>query len=138
MFNKIVVPVDLSHVERLQKALGVAADLAREHDAEVSYLGVTTATPSATARTPEEFAGKLEAFAKKEADGRGIKASAHTLVSHDPSIQLNRELEKAIRDLGADLVVMATHVPNATDYIWSGHGAHLAAHSDASVMLVRE
>ena len=39
--------------------------------------------------------------------------------------------------LGADLVVMATHVPNLTDYIWASHGGHLASHAKASVFLVR-
>lgn len=138
MFNKIVVPVDLTHADRLQKALRVAADLAREHDASVFYIGVTSATPNAVAHTPAEFAEKLAEFAKREAAKHGITADSHMLVSHDPAVQKDRELEKAIETLGADLVVMATHVPNVTDYIWSGHGAHLAAHSDASVMLVRE
>jgi nucleotide-binding universal stress UspA family protein len=40
--------------------------------------------------------------------------------------------------VGADLVVMATHLPGVSDYIWAGHGAHVAAHSKASVFLVRD
>lgn len=138
MFTKIVVPVDLSHADRLQKALRVAAGLAQEHNASICYVGVTTATPTAVAHTPDEFAQKLAEFAKQEASKHGITTHSQMLVSHDPAVQKDRELEKAIETLGADLVVMATHIPNVTDYIWSGHGAHLAAHSDASVLLVRE
>jgi nucleotide-binding universal stress UspA family protein len=137
MFKKIVVPIDLAHVERLQKALHVAAGLAREHGAGICYVGVTTATPGPIARTPEDFAAKLEAFAKAQGLEQGVKTEAHMLVSHDPSVQMDRELEAAVTALGADLVVMASHVPNVTDYVWSGHGAHLAAHSAASVMLIR-
>ena len=33
-------------------------------------------------------------------------------MSHDPATDLNKALEAAITDLQADLVVMATHVPN--------------------------
>lgn len=137
MFSKIVVPVDLAHADKLDKALRVAANLAREYDAEVCYIGVTPVTPSSLAHTPEEYAKKLTAFATQEADLRGIKTGSHMLVSHDPSAQMDRELEKAVEDLGADLVVAATHAPNVTDYVWSGHGAYLAAHSNASVMVVR-
>ncbi|PIE10592.1 MAG: universal stress protein UspA [Rhodobacterales bacterium] len=137
MFNKIMLPVDLAHTERLEKAITVAAGLARDHGAELCFIGVTTSTPSALARSPEEFGRKLASFAEGQGKAFGITATSDVLVSHDPSIQMDRELEKLVDKIGADLVVMATHIPNATDYVWSGHGAHIAAHSDASVFLVR-
>ncbi|WP_424927530.1 universal stress protein [Amaricoccus tamworthensis] len=138
MFKKIVVPVDLTHADRLSKALGVAADMASQHGAEVCYVGVTTSTPGGIARTPEEYTQKLTAFAGEQGESRGITTSSHTIISHDPSTQMNRELEAAVEKLGADLVIMASHVPNVSDYVWSGHGAHIAAHSPVSVMLVRD
>lgn len=137
MFQKILMPVDLAHARKLEKAMRVAGDLARGHDAELCFVGVTAPTPSAIAKTPDEFAAKLAVFAKEVGGVLGVRTSSHALVSHDPSTEMDRELEKAVKELGADLVVMATHAPNVTDYIWSGHGAHLATHSEASVMLVR-
>ena len=41
MFKKIMVPVDLAHLPALQKALDVAADMARHYDAALCYVGVT-------------------------------------------------------------------------------------------------
>ena len=137
MFKKIMTPVDLTHADALGQALAVTADLARIHGAEVCYVGVAATAPSAIAHTPEEYAEKLAAFAAAQAAQHGHSASAHAIMSHDPSVDLNRTLEATAREMGADLIVMATHVPNVTDYIWSGHGAHVAAHSDASVFLVR-
>lgn len=137
MFSKIMVPVDLAHASSLAKALKVAGTLAGTYDAEVCYVGVTTSAPSSAARTPDEFASKLEGFAAGEGKSHGVKTSSRMIVSHDPSVQMNRELESEVADFGADLVVMATHVPGAADYVWSGHGAHLAAHSEVSVLLVR-
>ncbi|NIZ13104.1 universal stress protein [Phaeobacter sp. HF9A] len=137
MFSNIVVPVDLAHEAALQKALQVAADLAKIHNAAICYVGVTSASPGVVAHTPEEYKQKLENFAQSQAAQHGVQASSHTILSHDPAIDLNKALEKAISDLGADLVVMASHVPNMSDYIWTGHGAHVAAHSKASVLLVR-
>ncbi len=98
---------------------------------------MTTPTPSALAHTPREFGQKLETYARGLEQELGVTLSTHVLVSHDPSIQMDRELEALVKQIGADLVVMATHLPNVTDYIWSGHGAHMAAHSNASVFLVR-
>lgn len=135
MFHKIAVPVDLAHEAAMQRALRAAAALA---SGPVTIIGVTTAQPSAIARTPAEFRTKLETFAAAQSQTHGIDAQVHVITSHDPSVQMDRELEKAVAELGADLVVMASHVPNVSDYIWAGHGAHMAAHSAASVLLVRE
>jgi len=41
MYQKIMVPVDLAHVERLGKALGTATDLAKHYGIPVCYVGVT-------------------------------------------------------------------------------------------------
>ncbi|TNJ41790.1 universal stress protein [Phaeobacter sp. B1627] len=138
MFQKIVVPVDLAHEAALGRTLQVAADLARTHKAALCFVGVASSTPGVVARTPEEYDAKLKVFAASQAAQHGVPASGHAIISHDPAVDLNKALEKAIRDLGADLVVMATHMPNVSDYIWAGHGAHVAAHSPASVLLVRD
>jgi len=138
MFQKIVVPVDLAHEAALQKALQVAVGMAKAHSAELCYVGVASATPGAVARTPKEYKDKLEKFAESQSASHGVQATSHAIMTHDPSTDLNKALEQAIADLKADLVVMATHVPNISDYIWAGHGAHVAAHSTASVLLVRD
>ncbi|SMX48510.1 universal stress protein [Maliponia aquimaris] len=137
MFKRILVPVDLAHAGRLEKALGCAADLARHHKATVIYVGVAANTPGPVAHTPKEFAAKLDAFAKAQAEERGITTEAHAVTSHDPSIDLDPTLLKAVDETGADLVVMASHVPNITDYVWPSNGGTVAGHAKVSVMVVR-
>jgi nucleotide-binding universal stress UspA family protein len=46
-------------------------------------------------------------------------------------------LLSAINDAGADLVVMASHVPGLTEYVWPSHGGKIASHSTASVFVIR-
>lgn len=138
MFQTIVVPVDLAHEANLQKCLQVAAEMAKHHQARLCFVGVASANPGAVARTPEEYANKLQSFAEAQAASHGVATSAHAIQSHDPAVDMNKALDKAIAELGADLVIMQSHVPNVTDYIWAGHGAHVAAHAKASVMLVRD
>ena len=137
MYATIMVPVDLAHVERLEKALTTAADLCRHYGATAVYVGVTASTPSNLARTPAEFAEKLEAFAAAQAAKHGHKAGARSVISHDPSIDLDPALLKAAEEIGADLIVIASHLPNLTDYVWPSNGGELAAHAKASVLVVR-
>ena len=40
-------------------------------------------------------------------------------------------------NVGADLVVMQSHVPRLTDYVWPSNGGTIASHSKASVFVVR-
>lgn len=137
MFSNIMIPVDLAHVDKLVHALKCAADLAGLYGATVTYVGVSAATPSSVAHSPQEFAEKLKAFAETEAGKHGHKATAHAMTSHDPSTDLDPTLLKAVDETGADLVVMASHVPNITDYIWPSNGGTIATHAKVSVLVVR-
>ncbi len=132
-----MVPVDLRHTERLGHALATAADLARHYGAETCYVAVTAPEPSALGHSPAEVGDRLKAFGAAEARQHGHRATTHLVVSADPAIDLDKKLHAAVAETGADLVVMASHIPNVTDYIWASHGGTLALHTQASVMLVR-
>lgn len=137
MFSKILVPVDLAHVEALQRSLTVAADLARHYGAEVCYLGVTATTPGTIARSPEEYEQKLQAFAEEQGRVHGQTASALCVSSPDPVADLDDHVLDAIKSQGADLVLMATHLPRHLDAVVPAHGGKIATHTDVSVFLVR-
>lgn len=137
MFNKIMAPVDLAHAEKLGTALDCAADLAKHWGIPVVYVGVTSSAPSKSARTPEEFGQKLGAFAEQQAAKHGIETSPHTAIAHDPTTEIDDALMRAIGETDADLVVMASHVPNVMDHFWPSNGGKLAEHAKCSVMVVR-
>lgn len=138
MFKKIMVPVDLAHAERLTRALQVAADLARHYDVPACYVAVTASTPGPLAHNPQEFADKLAAFAAGQSAKHGHETESLSMISHDPAVDLDDTLLKARRQLDADLVVIASHVPGVSDYLFPSHGGKLASHSKVSVMVVRE
>ncbi|MHA7849912.1 universal stress protein [Roseovarius sp.] len=137
MFKKIMTPVDLAHQGDLQKALAVTADLAKHYGASVVFVGATSSTPSSTAHTPEEYRKKLEAFAKDQGEAHGFEASADMVVAHDPTTDVDDVLLKAVRDTGADIVVMQSHMPNILDYVWPSNGGKIAEHAKVSVFVVR-
>ncbi|MCC0030523.1 MAG: universal stress protein [Brucellaceae bacterium] len=61
----------------------------------------------------------------------------HIEIAHDPAIDLDEALEKACKEIGADLVVMASHVPGFGDHFRSSNAGYLSAHSSISVFVVR-
>lgn len=137
MYRKIVVPVDLAHADRLEKALLTAGALAKLFSAPVVYVGVTGPVPDSVARGPDAYRQRLEDFARAQAEAHGIETSAHPIVSGDPAAELSRLLRRATQEVGADLVIMASHPPSALDWILPSQGGSVAEHAEASVFVVR-
>lgn len=137
MFRKIMCPVDLGHRDTLDRALACAADLGRHYGCPVVYVGVTAPQPGKLGHSPEEFRQRLAEFAGVEARRHGISAEAHVAIAHDPVTEVDDALIRAVAETGADLVVMATHVPRALDRVWPSNGGRLAGHAACSVLLVR-
>ena len=103
----------------------------------ITYVGVTSTAPSKLAHNPEEFGQRLQDFVSGEVSAHGIQGEAHASIAHDPTTEVDDALMRAIDETGADLVVMASHVPDAIDYIWPSNGGKLAEHAKCSVMVVR-
>nr|WP_272941071.1 universal stress protein [Methylophaga thiooxydans] len=54
-----------------------------------------------------------------------------------PVTEPDRVLEKVDDEVGADLIVMASHVPGFMDYSFHANASHLAEHEHISVFIVR-
>ena len=137
MYKNIMVPVDLAHQKTLDKALAVATDLARHYGAALCVVGVTASQPSSVARSSAEYAEKLAAFAAQLSEKSGLKIETRAVVSHDPARDLDSALGKAAGELGADLIVMASHVPSFAEHIFASNAGYLASHVERSVFIVR-
>jgi len=137
MYSKIVVPVDLTHTEKLDKALTTAGDLAKHYKAEIFLLGVGSFTPSEIAHNPKEFKEKLVEFAASQSTAHGVEFKTDATISTDITADLAKTLDDEIHRLGADLVVMASHIPGFKDYIFGSNSGYLASHMDISVLVVR-
>ena len=137
MYKQIMVPVDLAHGDPLGKALSTAADLAAHYKIPVCYVAVGPTTPTEVARNPTEFAEKLTAFAAEQGKSHGHQTHSKAYTSPDPATDLDDVLLKAVGEVRADLVVMASHLPTIADYIWPSNGGKIASHAETSVFLVR-
>ncbi len=139
MYKKIMVPVDLEHVEAAEKSFDVAADQAAKHKATLYYVAITTKVPNMAAPSPEKFNEALEQFAKKQSEKYGLPIEAKGISSVDVSRELHKQLLKVAEEIDADLIVMASHVPTVADklHLVSSHAGHIAGHAKCSVYVVR-
>ncbi|MBZ0217437.1 MAG: universal stress protein [Fimbriimonadaceae bacterium] len=137
MYKNIMIPVDLAHKDQLEKALATGADLAKHYSAKLYAVGVTGSAPGSVAHNPAEYSEKLKEFAAEQTGKRGVQFNAKAMVSHDPAVDLDDTLKKAATEIGADLVVMASHVPGFMDNIFASRAGYLASHSDLSVFVIR-
>ena len=139
MYRRILVPVDLQHVDKMGKALDTAADLARHYEAELWFVAVTGKVPNRVAKSPEAFAAELEAYAADRGRELGLDVHARSISSVDVVVELDDALLRAARELEADLLVMASHIPGVPDrlHLISSNAAYIVRHSDISVFVVR-
>lgn len=139
MFKRIMVPVVLQHVDRMERTLRVAADLACEYQASITYVAVAGKVPSAIASTPEKFAAELDLFAREQGDQAGIRTASLAVLSNDPGADLEARLLEAVKSTDSDLVVMGSHPPGVADvlHLIGSHSAWLVRHTDVSVFVVR-
>ncbi len=137
MYKKIMVPLDLAHVDHLVKAIGVSTDLAKHYGIPVCFVGVTAETPTEVAHTPHEYAKKLAEFGAAHAQMHGLTVDTVAYSNHDPAVDLDKTLMEAARDKGADLIVMASHIPGLPEHIFASHAGAVASHAEVSVFVVR-
>ena len=137
MYNKIMVPVDLAHAQRLGKALATATDLAKHYRIPICFVGVTAETPTEVAHTPKEFVERLEAFGAAHSKQHNLDIGTAAYPSHDPAADLDDKLIAAARENGADLIVMASHVPGLPEHIFAPNAGAVASHAEMSVFVVR-
>ena len=60
-----------------------------------------------------------------------------TVHSNDPVADLDEELANASEELGADLIVLASHVPGFMDHFFRSNASQLVTHTSISVVIVR-
>ncbi len=138
MYKQMMIPVDLAHIERLEKALKTGADLAKLYGIPVCYTSVSANTPSEIAHNPTEFKEKLQQFSAAQAERYGLgQVSSAAYFSHDPAVDLDRTLLTAAKECGADLVIMASHVPGLAEHLFASNAGYFASYSTASVLVVR-
>ena len=136
MYNKIVVAVDITHGELGQMLLEKAAQLLDE-GGEIRLLHVLDEVPSyIAAELPQDLGERRNAEARVELKALADGMAAPVKIEVRSGAASGQILQCA-EDIGADLVMIASHRPGLSDYFIGSTAARVVRHAQCSVLISR-
>lgn len=136
MYKTILVPVDLANMEAgtamVEAARHVASDGAKivlAHVVEDIPAYVAAELPGGTVERSKEIARKEVTKLMKDT---GIKADIDVRTGHARTTILT-----IAEEIGADLVVIASHKPGLQDYFLGSTASRVVRHAKCSVLVIR-
>ncbi len=135
MYKTIIVPIDISHLERAEPMIKAAREMGP--DAELILANAIETIPShIQAEIPANLveANKANSKAKldKIAADVGGKVSVEMIEGHAASAILDLAEAK-----NADAIVIASHKPGWQDYLIGSTASRVVRHAKCSVLVVR-
>lgn len=140
MYKSILVPIDIMHESSWKHAIPQAIALAKADKARVTVMTVIRQT--ATMFEGVYLAFQLERMASDARDklarivssyeGDGVPLSLDVRLG-----SIGGEIGAAVKEHGADLVVMESHRPEMRDYIIGPNAAHVVLNTPVSVFVLR-
>ncbi len=141
MYKTILVPIDLDQESSWQKALPIAVEHSKIFGAHLHAMTVLPDFGSGVVGSyfPPDFVEKAtaEVRQKLEALVRSKVPSDLDVACHVAQGTVYQEILRLAGDIGADLVVMASHRPELKDYLIGPNAARVVRHADISVLVVR-
>lgn len=134
MYKNILVPIDLSHPEPGQKTLQIAREIGGK-DARITALNVLHEIPSfAASQLPEGTLKKnlANSVSELEALAEPVGAAAEVQYGHSYTAIL-----QYAQEIGADLIVVASHRPGFQDYLLGSTAARVVRHAQCAVLVDR-
>ncbi len=134
MYETILVPVDLSHAEVGSKALKIARRMGGP-EARIVALYVAADVPKFIAnQIPEGVREEHIATARSELTSRAEEVGAECEIRAGHAATIILEYAEQI---GADLVIIASHRPGVQDYLLGSTAARVVRHADCTVLVER-
>lgn len=140
MFKKILVAVDLEHDAHMGELLGVASNMANAQSASVTLLHVIAAAPVVVSQfLPEHYEKLVSETAEKDLTSL---AATMELTGGSPTVSIRfgdvyQEILAHSQKIGADLIIVASHKPNMSDYLLGTTAARIVRHASCSALVVR-
>lgn len=141
MYRKMLAPIDVSEPSSWAKALPVALELARTFLARIHATTVVRDV-DAIWRAQYSVMSYDSMISHAETELAGILAKAFP---KDVSVEFTvgrgsiySEILRIADDIGADLIVMASHRPEMRSYLTGANAAKVVQHARCSALVVRE
>lgn len=142
MFKEILLPIDLNHPETQVKAV----------EAAIASLGAFQGRLHVMTVVPDFGMSMVADYFPEDYEERmlqNVRDSLHKYVSeHFPeNMEVQHivaqgsvydEILRVAKDIGANLIIMASHRPELSDYLIGPNASRVVRHADCSVLVVRD
>ena len=140
MFKKILVPIDVSQSDSGEASFKIASGLAGKTGAKLILLNVIGDIPNLVAnQLPSNYTETME---KSSAEALEEVASRNGLASGSYELQTSHgqiydKIIEAAEKGGVDLIVIASHQPELSNYLLGSTAGKVVRHAHCSVLVVR-
>ncbi len=136
MYKSILLPIDLSEIERARMMIDLARKLAGK-DTRIRLLNIVVDIPAfVAAQVPNEVITTAMSTARETLEGligaASIKADAEVRSGKPGSTILT-----SADECGADLIIIGSHKPGLQDYFLGSTAARVVRHAQCSVLVMR-
>ena len=136
MFKTILVAIDMGHIAEGKSIIDIAAEHAAK-DAKIILLNVVEEIPSwAAIELPSDIIEKSLKSSQQDlkaiVNASGMSMQVEVRIGHSYSTILD-----TAEDIGADLIIIASHRPGLQDYFLGSTAAKVVRHAKCSVLVVR-
>ena len=138
-FENILVAVDRGEESSWKEVLPTAVDQAKHSGGRLHLVTVVPDEPPQLAWLPEDYTPKMIAHANTQL-AQLIETQVPEQVIAEPHVRqgtIYSEIVKLARELGIDLIVMASHRPELKDYLLGPNAARVLRHADCPVLVIR-
>jgi universal stress protein G len=141
MYNKILVPIDLSDPELAKPAVATALMMVSQSQGTIRFINVLPLTPVMLAEyVPPDFdvqqRGSAEEALAIIASESGLDPAKVSSVVRQGGIY-HEVLEEA-KTFGCDVIVMSSHRPAMKTYFLGSNAGHMVRYAKCSVLVVRK
>lgn len=139
MFKNILVPIDLSNDDKINRAVNLAKEMIKSDETKITLMTVLPQIPGyILSELPAEHAQKVTSDTQSKmqdiAQNAGFTSPVTTKISHGNPY--NEILNVAQQD-GIDLIIMSSHQPVWEDYLFGSVAAEVVRHAKCSVLVER-
>jgi universal stress protein F len=136
MYDKIIVAVDIAQIDKAERVLRKAADL-KGRGGKILLVNVVEELP---AYVVSDLSVDMTVKARKDADEHLTALREKVGIEADIEIRQGapaREILAAAEQFEADLIVVASHVPDFSNYLIGATADRVVRHAKCSVMIDR-
>ncbi len=136
MYKNIIVPIDMGQEERGRKALEIAQRLC-DKGGILHLVNVIEEVPAyVAAELPSDIYENSRKQVKDKLHELAESTSAETQIEIRHGRPAN-EIMSAAEEVGADLIIVASHRPEFADYLLGSTAARVVRHANCAVLVDR-